>query len=217
MLNISVDVPPGLEQHKFTGVASAGGAEEWLKVEGLPVDPNVNGFIYDEENQKILLMWGKSGFGKGKYLPIMAPLPAGADPKEVVAKATKGQTGGLEGDPSGVIDVGGFFITIDGEAGKPPFVCFAKALKITKWTGEPTETETRKPEWFAASMTPVTSSSLPPLPAPKMFEDELHWYPHFLAGRRVIGRVEYAAPPNDEDKDLHLVGPLKKWWFGFTD
>ncbi|KAF8310149.1 hypothetical protein DL93DRAFT_2099542 [Clavulina sp. PMI_390] len=212
MSTTSISVPPGLEQHKFTGVAAEGGAEAWLDLEGRSGDPTVNGFIYDEVNQKILLMWGKAGFGKGKYLPIVAPLPAGADPKEVVAKAAKEQTGGLEPDLSGIVDVGGFFITIDGQAGKPPMVFFATALKITKWTGEPVESETQKPEWFAASMTPLESSSLPPLPVTKIFEDEQYWYPHFFSGRRVIGRAEYAAP-----SDGDLVGPLKRWWFGFTD
>lgn len=195
-----------------------------------------------------------------------------ADPLNNYRLAPKSQTGGLEVNPSDVSDVGGFFITIEGDGGDPPFVSFGRALKISAWAGEPSEyvhdtdstrnyliwlyslqlcldssvlptctlpyycqtfefwylitinrTENRKPEWFSATfpsstnVTPMaTSSTIPPLPIAQMFEDEQYWYPHFLAGRRVVGRVEYAAPPKDE-KESHMVGPLKRWWFGFTD
>lgn len=53
MASQSFKVPPQLEAHAFTGVASSGGGEDWLDVEGLPVDKSVNGFIVDEEDEKV--------------------------------------------------------------------------------------------------------------------------------------------------------------------
>lgn len=73
-------------------------------------------------------------------------------------------------------------------------------------------TEDRKPEWFASPNPTTANASLPQLPTEKMFEDEQYWYPHFFAGKRVIGRVEYAAPEKPED----MVGKLRRYWFGVT-
>lgn len=49
----SFKVPPKLEAHTFTGVASSGGGEDWLDIEGIPVDDSVNGFIFDQQSQKV--------------------------------------------------------------------------------------------------------------------------------------------------------------------
>ena len=46
-------IPPRLEYHSFTGVAASGGGEDWLDIEGIPVDPAVNGFIFDKNDQKV--------------------------------------------------------------------------------------------------------------------------------------------------------------------
>lgn len=47
-------IPPKLESHTFTGVAASGGGEDWLDIEGVPIDPAVNGFIFDKNDQKVL-------------------------------------------------------------------------------------------------------------------------------------------------------------------
>jgi hypothetical protein len=95
----------------------------------------------------------------GRYLPVIASLPEGKDPKEAIKEATKvsltattritcgvnpiflftkkAQTGGVEATE--VSDVGGFFITIEGKDGSPPYVSFAQAMWISAWVGEPFE------------------------------------------------------------------------------
>lgn len=46
---------------------------------------------------------------------------------------------------------------------------------VTKWRGEPKETESTKPEWFATS----------DIPWVRMWEDNQHWIPLVLAGQVV--------------------------------
>lgn len=50
-----IRVPPNLESHSFTEVAAAGGDEDWLSIDGVTVDEGVNGFIFDEKDQKVRL------------------------------------------------------------------------------------------------------------------------------------------------------------------
>lgn len=50
----SVTPPPALEAHTFTGVAASGGNEEWISIDGVSVDSSVNGFVFDETDQKVL-------------------------------------------------------------------------------------------------------------------------------------------------------------------
>ena len=46
---------------------------------------------------------------------------------------------------------------------------------ITKWQGEPSETESIKPEWF----------NIDEIPWARMWEDSIHWLPSVLADRPV--------------------------------
>jgi len=200
-------VPPGLEKFTFTGVAEVGGLPEWLPQPTGPAINTVNVFVFDKVNQKILLPWSKEGFGVGRLLPFVAPLKPGDDPFEVAKEAVKTQTGGGV-EASDFHDAGAFYVIIDG-AESP---IFAKAVAAYSYKGEPIETPGFKAEWFRSPNPTEGSSSLPPLPQDKMFEDEKYWYTHFFQGRATTGRVDFAAPAKPED----VVGGLQKHWFGFV-
>jgi len=198
-------VPPGLEEFSFTGVAEAGGKSEWLPQPSSKIN-TVNVFVFDKVNQKILLPWSKEGFAVGRLIPFVAPLNQGDDPFEVAKEAVKNQTGGGV-EALDVQDAGGFHVVIDGSESS----IFAKAVAVYSYKGEPIETAGFKAEWFRSPTPTAASSSLPPLPQDKMFEDEQYWYTHFFAGKATTGRVDFAAPAKPED----IVGSLEKYWFGF--
>lgn len=48
---------------------------------------------------------------------------------------------------------------------------------ITKWDGEPTESDEIKPEWFCIDKLPID----------RMFRDNKYWLPRVLAGQKVDG------------------------------
>lgn len=48
---------------------------------------------------------------------------------------------------------------------------------ISKWTGEPEETEEMRPQWFDISEIPFAA----------MWSDDPHWLPKVLAGERIVG------------------------------
>lgn len=50
-----------------------------------------------------------------------------------------------------------------------------KIFSITKWEGQPTETDTTKPLWFKSEE----------IPWEKMWEDNQHWLPKVMVGEKV--------------------------------
>jgi len=59
---------------------------------------------------------------------------------------------------------------------------------VTKWMGEPQETEEMRPQWFGVSKIPFEA----------MWSDDPHWLPKVLAGKRIIGWFSF----NDDNKVL---------------
>jgi 8-oxo-dGTP diphosphatase len=55
---------------------------------------------------------------------------------------------------------------------------YVDVFKTDSYEGEPTETDEAIPLWFDTSE----------LPYEEMWEDDRHWFPHLLAGRRFWGR-----------------------------
>jgi 8-oxo-dGTP diphosphatase len=53
---------------------------------------------------------------------------------------------------------------------------------ITKWQGEPSETESTRPEWF----------NIDEIPWDRMWEDNIHWLPLVLADRQVNALFLYS-------------------------
>jgi len=201
----SFTVPPGLKGD-FTGVAASGGDDQWLPYEPEKPIRMVNAFVHDQVDHKILSVWVKEGFGVGHYMPFLAPFNLGDDLFEASKAAVKSQTGGVE--VTEISEAGGFFVVIAGN----PTPIEVVAHRVTAWTGKPVETADRRPEWFASTVASPSNASLPPLPYDKMMEDEQYWWPHFCAGKKVIGRADFAAPAEEED----VVGRLERYWFGFV-
>ena len=61
-------------------------------------------------------------------------------------------------------------------------------FEITKFEGEPAESDEMRPKWFSASE----------IPFDKMWPDDRYWMPLFLAGKKFQGRFLFDKPSNQE-------------------
>ncbi|MDR0979186.1 MAG: 8-oxo-dGTP diphosphatase [Lachnospiraceae bacterium] len=133
-------------------------------------------------NNKILIALKKRGFGKGKLNGVGGKLEKGETAVDAMIRETNEEIGVIP--------------TEFEKVGKLDYIEFYKENKVnmhlhiytaTKWDGEPIETEEMKPEWV----------SIKEIPYSKMFQDDQHWLPQVLEGKKVKGFFEF-----DENMEL---------------
>ncbi len=125
---------------------------------------------------KVLLINKKTGLGKGKVNAPGGRIEAGEMPIEAAVRETEEETGLTPIDP---VQMGTLsFIFRNGYSLKG-FVFFAK-----DFTGEMRETEEADPFWV----------KIEEIPFDKMWEDDSHWLPEALKGKKFNGRFIF-----DED------------------
>jgi 8-oxo-dGTP pyrophosphatase MutT (NUDIX family) len=61
---------------------------------------------------------------------------------------------------------------------------------VNKWEGEPVESEEMKPQWYKKDE----------LPYEAMWEDDPHWLPKILAGKKVEGEFYFKGDGGEIDK-----------------
>lgn len=124
------------------------------------------------ENGKILLGMKKRGFGKGKWNGFGGKVEV--DKGETIEEAMIREY--LEEcrveikryEKVGVID----FIFKDN-----PEILRVHIFKVLEYSGEPSETEEMKPQWF----------NLDEIPYDEMWQDDKIWMPMFLSGKKFHG------------------------------
>ncbi|KAG9103065.1 Nudix (Nucleoside diphosphate linked moiety X)-type motif 1 [Ceratobasidium sp. 370] len=184
-------LPPGLPVQSAE-LATQGGNDEWYSYVGEIRFENV--MVVDESNNKILLGLKKEGFGSGNYNPFAGPITEGEDGSVAAQRDLFEQTG-LEAEN---VHFKGTIRVVLPELGGQSLHC--SMYKVTKWKGQPKETQTMIPEWFAPEEIPYA----------KMFDDDIHWMPLFLQQPKLFsGRVDFAKAEKGQD-----VGRMLRWWFG---
>lgn len=140
------------------------------------MQPKICTLVFLIESDNILLAMKKRGFGKGRWNGAGGKIEPGEKVEEAMIRETQeeigitpieySETGHLKFYfPDGVQDIIG---TV--------FVC-------TKWDGDPVETEEMAPRWFKKTE----------IPYDKMWQDDIHWLPHMLAGKYVRGTFTFDA------------------------
>ena len=126
--------------------------------------------------KEILLAMKKRGFGKGKYNGVGGKIEFNETPEEAMIRETKEEifVTPINYDKVGVIE---FIEFIKGEKTSLVFHLFT----CTKWSGEPKESEEMKPQWF----------DLNKIPYDQMFDDDKHWLPYVLNGKKINGFFEF--------------------------
>ena len=127
--------------------------------------------IIKKDNQ-ILLGMKKRGFGSGRWNGFGGKANLGETPKEAMVREFFEETSIQVADLSecGVIE----FETVEDEN-----IIECHFFEITKWQGEPKESEEMRPEWF----------DIDSIPYEFMWPDDKFWLPLFLEGKKFSGKV----------------------------
>lgn len=125
------------------------------------------------QNEQMLLIHKKRGFGAGYYNAPGGRLEAGETWMECAVRETQEELCITPLDPvhAGTL----MFQFIDGHS------IHGEVFTATQFEGVPTETDEAVPIWF----------SIHELPWHNMWEDDPVWYPKMIAGEKFVGRFTF--------------------------
>jgi 8-oxo-dGTP pyrophosphatase MutT (NUDIX family) len=126
-------------------------------------------FLVKRETEEVLLGLKKTGFGSGKYNGFGGKVEEGEEIMEAALRELKEECG-----------IDAFDVEHLGELTflfkhKPEWNQVVHVFLSEQWTGEPTESNEMAPDWY----------SFDKLPFEKMWQDDKHWLPLVLNGKRV--------------------------------
>lgn len=132
------------------------------------------------DNGKILLAMKKRGFGAGLWNGYGGKQVPGESIEETARRETKEEIG------IDVIDmqrVGTLNFFFDDAPKDQNWNQQVAVFIIKNWKGDPVESEEMKPRWFDLDKIPYTS----------MWEDDKHWLPEVIKGKKVIGTFIFGS------------------------
>ena len=137
-----------------------------------------------KKDNRILLAMKKRGFGEGKYNGVGGKIENGETPEEAMIRETQEEIAvtPIEYEKVGIIEFDEFY---KGQKEKVMFHLYI----VSKWQGEPTESDEMKPEWF----------DIQSIPYDKMFPDDKYWLPLILEGRKIKAYFDF-------DEEWNLLG-----------
>lgn len=142
-----------------------------------------------EKDNKVLLAMKKRGFGVGWWNGYGGKISEGETTEEAAARELK--------EESGII------VKLQKERGVIEFyfqgtdkIIEMHIFEVTKYEGEPIETEEMKPQWFFKDK----------IPYEKMWSGDREWIPLYLQGKYFEGRITYDAEgKNILDTEIRTV------------
>ncbi|HEY4715340.1 MAG TPA: 8-oxo-dGTP diphosphatase [Candidatus Paceibacterota bacterium] len=133
------------------------------------------------QHPKVLLGMKKRGFGAGRWNGFGGKPNEGETIEEAALRELKEEAGleALEMAKKGVIEF---------EFENDSNVLEVHIFHVTKFEGNPEETEEMKPEWFHADQ----------IPYEQMWTDDIHWLPILLSGKKFRGKFLFDRPSDAE-------------------
>lgn len=133
------------------------------------------------QDGRVLLGMKKRGFGAGRWNGFGGKVQDGESVQDAAKREVLEETGiiPLEFKERG-------FIEFDFEDGTKSVE--VHIFEVTKFEGEPIETEEMKPEWF----------DLDKIPLDQMWAADREWLPLFFEGKNFKGRFLYDRPSSPE-------------------
>jgi len=188
---------PGLEglDDNTTEVSSGGEAFEWMSFNQRKL--YTNAFIV--QDGKILLGYKKRGFGAHKYNGFGGKVDPGETPAQAAARELREEAG----IKAPLEHAGTFLFLVNGAE----WAFQIEIYRADTYTGEPTETDEMRPQWFRLEDS-QDHPNLLPIPYDKLWESDHLWLPLLLQKKHFVARTDFT-----KQADTYT---LQKWWFGTT-
>lgn len=129
--------------------------------------------LYVVRDGQVLLIHKKRGLGAGRVNGPGGRVQAGEEPLAAAVRETEEELGVTPRNVRWAGEV--LFHVLDGAS------IHIHVFRADDVTGEPRETDEAVPLWVPASAVPFD----------RMWEDDRHWFPHFLAGRPFQARAVF--------------------------
>ncbi|MBP9728025.1 MAG: 8-oxo-dGTP diphosphatase [Candidatus Moranbacteria bacterium] len=120
------------------------------------------------KGDKILLAMKKRGFGAGRWNGFGGKVEVSETVEEAATRETREECGVTITEME---KVGIHEFEFASERGN---ILEVHVFWVSGWTGEPTETEEMRPQWFTTDA----------IPYDEMWPDDIHWIPVFLTGKK---------------------------------
>lgn len=149
------------------------------------------------QHPRVLLGMKKIGFGAGNWNGFGGKVEEGETLGEAARREVKEEAGVdlIDIDHVGVIE-----FTFENE----PKILEVHFFRGGEFTGEPTESDEMKPQWF----------EMADIPFKNMWPSDAYWLPYFLKGRKFKGKFHFDKPSTPEytaqilEKEIREVGEL---------
>ena len=129
------------------------------------------------QNGKILLGMKKRGFGNGKYNGYGGKPNLGGSLESAALRELREESF-LQAEISDLVNVGEIDFYFPHE---PDFDQTVHIYRVLNFTGTPKETEEMSHHWFSLREIPYTN----------MWDDDKHWLPKVLEGKKVKGYIVF--------------------------
>lgn len=144
------------------------------------------------QNGKILLGMKKRGFGAGRINGFGGKV----EPGETIEEGAKRELFEESGLQAGLLRlVGRIDFKFELRGGE---VFEAHLFEANSFSGEPTESDEMKPEWFDEKK----------LPYENMWSSDIYWLPQILAGKKITGSVLFGEGDIVLEHEIHEVEDL---------
>lgn len=136
-------------------------------------------FLRKPEEGQLLLAMKKRGFGEGKWNGVGGKVEEGETVVEAAARETEEEIGVVV-HTAVLKEVARLTFYYEG---KLEWDCLVHVYTATTWTGDPSESEEMRPQWYPESSLPFES----------MWEDDAIWLPRVLSGEYVEATFHFDA------------------------
>ena len=126
------------------------------------------------QNDRVLLGLKKRGFGQGRWNGFGGKVHPGESVAQAAQRELREEVGIVADD---LILIGNLHFTIAATEDDLEVHLF----KIREFSGEPTESEEMKPQWF----------KIDKIPFDKMWPDDIYWFPLFLQDKKFTAEFNF--------------------------